>query len=132
MMWRTYLFCDKVHVREWPTGALRVMPIPKNVCWNGLVHDQSLRLVVLYHKSWKRYFMNVRLAWGMVPIFHDLCNASGLAHIVRRTEHSVELDALILVTAVRGVIVTAKRTLVHTQLLARGMVPTYHYRAVIK
>ena len=72
----------------------------KMMCWNGLVHDQSLRLVVLYHYSWKRYFVSVRLAWGMVPIFHDLSNASGLAHIVSWTKYPVELDALILVAAV--------------------------------
>ena len=54
----------------------------------------------------------------------------GLAHIARWTKHPVELNALILVAAVRGVFVAAKRTLVHAQLLARGMVPIYHYGAI--
>ena len=100
------------------------------VCDNRLVHDQSLRLVVLYHDPWEWYFASVRLARGTAPIFHDLGNAGGLAHIVRWTKHAVEVDALILVAAVRGVVVAAKRTLVHAQLLVRGMVPIYHYGAI--
>eukprot|EP00959_Pyramimonas_sp_CCMP1952_P289892 6062938-Pyramimonas_sp.AAC.1 len=65
------------------------------VCDSRLVHDQSPRLVVLYHDPWQWCFASVRLARGTAPIFHELDNAGGLAYIVRRTKHAVELDALI-------------------------------------